>query len=174
MNKEEFLAELREYLSGRMSPADIESNVDYYRAYIEGEIMKGRSEAEVLEELGPARLIAKTLTSSLKDENTHAYNGPHHSSGQGGQSGGHSSQSSYDGESSSGEPYDENAPENQKGYKVRKVASVIIIAVVIMLLLFLFGGLFRGILRLVLRFLPIIIIIAVISWISRGARGGRG
>lgn len=160
MNKEEFLAELRSALEGKMSAADIESQIDYYRAYIEGEIMGGRSEQEVLEELGPARLIAKTLTAGLKDA-------------KGGAAYEERSGASYE-SSSSDEPYDENAPENQKGYKVRKVISVIIIAIIIILLLFLFGGLFRGIIRLVIRFLPIIVIIAVISWITRGARGGRG
>ncbi len=69
MTKEEFLTELREALSGSISPAAVNENVRYYDEYIETESRKGRSEDEVMGELGDPRLIAKTIIdTSLPDE----------------------------------------------------------------------------------------------------------
>lgn len=66
MNKSDFLASLRSYLNGRISDADVNSNIDYYSAYIDGEISKGRSEEDVMDELGDPSLIARTLIDSVK------------------------------------------------------------------------------------------------------------
>ena len=61
MNRDEFLRTLREALSGEISPNIIEENIRYYDAYIADEVRKGRTEEEVIEELGGARVIAKTI-----------------------------------------------------------------------------------------------------------------
>ena len=44
-----------------MSPQELQDTVSYYRDYIEMEIRKGKTEQEVLEELGNPRLLAKTI-----------------------------------------------------------------------------------------------------------------
>ena len=61
MNKQEFIDRLRAALNGRVSPGLVTENVNYYEDYINMEIRKGRSEAEVLQMLGDPRLIAKTI-----------------------------------------------------------------------------------------------------------------
>lgn len=61
MDRDEFLRTLREALSGEVAPNIIEENIRYYDAYIVDEVRKGRSEREVIEELGGARVIAKTI-----------------------------------------------------------------------------------------------------------------
>lgn len=61
MTAEIFLTELREALEGSVSPAFINENIRYYEEYIDTEKRKGRSEEEVMEELGEPRLIAKTI-----------------------------------------------------------------------------------------------------------------
>ena len=61
MTAEIFLTELREALDGSVSPAFINENIRYYEEYIDTEKRKGRSEEEVMEELGEPRLIAKTI-----------------------------------------------------------------------------------------------------------------
>ena len=66
MSKEEFLRILRIKISGAMPPEEVESQIDYYTAYIDGEIMKGKTEEEVIQNLGDPSLIAKTLTSAIK------------------------------------------------------------------------------------------------------------
>ena len=58
MTKQEFLSGLETALSGEVSQQVFLENMRYYQGYIEDELQKGRSEAEVLEELGSPRLIA--------------------------------------------------------------------------------------------------------------------
>ena len=61
MNKKEFLDILYEQLSGQMPEGNVAAHVQYYRNYIEEEQRKGRTESEILAELGDPRLIARTL-----------------------------------------------------------------------------------------------------------------
>ena len=62
MTKEQFLSSLKEALSGNVSPSLVNENLRYYEEYIETEKRKGRTEEEVMEELGDPRLIARTIT----------------------------------------------------------------------------------------------------------------
>lgn len=64
MRKTEFLQELKEALQGEVSPAVIQENLNYYDNYISQEIGKGRTEDEIMEELGGPRIIAKTIIDS--------------------------------------------------------------------------------------------------------------
>ena len=70
MNKEEFIQALRRDLSGDVPQNVLEENVQYYREYIDGEVAKGRSEEEVVGELGTPRLIAKNIedTTEMDEE----------------------------------------------------------------------------------------------------------
>ena len=70
MDKEEFLQSLRRDLSGDVPQNVLEENVQYYREYIDGEVAKGRSEEEVVAELGTPRLIAKNIedTTEMDEE----------------------------------------------------------------------------------------------------------
>ncbi len=61
MNKYEYLTQLEEQLRGAVSTQEVNESVQFYRDYIEEEIRKGRSEAEVLESLGSANSIAKSI-----------------------------------------------------------------------------------------------------------------
>ena len=61
MRKAEFLKELEEALSGEVPAAVMRENLNYYSQYISAECLKGRSEEEVIREIGSPRLIAKTL-----------------------------------------------------------------------------------------------------------------
>ena len=61
MRKEEFLEKLRARLSQTMSVQEVTAQVHYYENYIQEQMRNGRSEEEVLAELGDPLLIAKTL-----------------------------------------------------------------------------------------------------------------
>lgn len=61
MNKTEFLETLRGQLSGQIQSSKADAHVRYYRDYIETQLRSGRTEEEILAELGDPRLIAKTL-----------------------------------------------------------------------------------------------------------------
>lgn len=61
MRKEEFLEKLRARLSQTMSQQEVAAQIRYYENYIQEQMQNGRSEEEVLAELGDPLLIAKTL-----------------------------------------------------------------------------------------------------------------
>lgn len=61
MNKREFLEKLRQALTGRVASTVVAENIKYYEDYINVEVRKGRSEEEVLNQLGDPRLIARTI-----------------------------------------------------------------------------------------------------------------
>lgn len=69
MTRQEFVSELRIALQDQVSQQTLKENLDYYETYIMQESRKGRTEEEVLEELGNPRLIAKTIISSEPDNN---------------------------------------------------------------------------------------------------------
>lgn len=61
MTRQEFLHELQIALQGEISQAAVNENIRYYDNYIMEEARKGKSEEEVIAQLGNPRLIAKTL-----------------------------------------------------------------------------------------------------------------
>lgn len=70
MDRNEFLEGLAKSLSSAGSRSLINENIKYYAGYIEEEIRKGRTEAEVMEELGDPRLIANSIKEAegIEDE----------------------------------------------------------------------------------------------------------
>ena len=68
MTKQEYLAVLREALSEELSGAQVSDQINYYRQYIEEQIASGRSETDVLEELGDARIIAHNIIDGAEEE----------------------------------------------------------------------------------------------------------
>ncbi len=79
MRKSEFLQLLREALNGDVPPGVIEENIRYYDGYITDEVRKGRSEKEVIAEIGDPRLIARTIEDTTEGEDVyeeaHSYGG---------------------------------------------------------------------------------------------------
>lgn len=61
MSKNEFLRILKESLSGVLEKNELNNQLDYYENYIDDEVKSGRTEKEVIDELGDPRLIAKTI-----------------------------------------------------------------------------------------------------------------
>ncbi len=70
MTKREFLDELWSALYGSVPESVAREKIEYYENYIRDEEQKGRSESEIISELGDAKLIAKTIidTSEKKAE----------------------------------------------------------------------------------------------------------
>lgn len=61
MTRQEFIDTLSVRLSEEKPTSEVLGQVQYYQGYIDGEISRGRTEEEVLEELGDPLLIAKTI-----------------------------------------------------------------------------------------------------------------
>lgn len=68
MTKQEFLEELKRSLTGEVSPEVMMDSYGYYSNYIDDEMRKGRSEAEVLGELGKPALIARSIIAAQAGE----------------------------------------------------------------------------------------------------------
>ncbi len=66
MTKSEFLTELRKALANDLDGTEVEEHVSYYAGYINDEVAKGRSEAEVVEELGDPWTISRNIV-GMKD-----------------------------------------------------------------------------------------------------------
>ncbi len=61
MTKQEFLETLRHALNGNMAAASVEDNIRFYDQYFYTETAKGRTEQDILQELGDPRILARTL-----------------------------------------------------------------------------------------------------------------
>ena len=66
MDRQEFMQDLRESLEGEISPSAVQDNLRYYNNYFDEQKAAGRSDEEILEELGEARLIARTILQSVE------------------------------------------------------------------------------------------------------------
>ena len=64
MTKNEFTETLRRHISSVGDYNFVNETVEYYQNYIEMEMRAGRTEEEVLDELGDPRLIAKSIMAS--------------------------------------------------------------------------------------------------------------
>ena len=68
MTREEFLKKLKEALENDLSGRIVQENVSYYESYIIEEIRKGRTESEVIEELGDPWIIARSIIDMAEGE----------------------------------------------------------------------------------------------------------
>lgn len=66
MDKATFMEKLQRSLAGGLNSVQVADNMRYYQDYIESEIRKGRSEADVLGQLGDPRLLAKSIIEANK------------------------------------------------------------------------------------------------------------
>lgn len=73
MSRSEFLETLRSQLTGQMHEGKVAAHVRYYEDYIQSQVRGGRSEQEVLAELGDPRLIARTLLDTDPDTGQESY-----------------------------------------------------------------------------------------------------
>ena len=61
MKKQEFLDILTRKLTGQFTSTEVKDNIQYYDGYISGEVYKGKSEEQVIQEIGGPHIVAKTL-----------------------------------------------------------------------------------------------------------------
>ena len=75
MTKYDFMNELNAHLKGKISTQELNDLMNYYQEYIDTQIRKGKTEEEVLEELGSPRLLAKSIvqTKGVNDMEQDSY-----------------------------------------------------------------------------------------------------
>ena len=66
MTKQEFLIQLQRELNGSIGSREAAPHVAYYQEYIEIEMRKGRSQEEIMEELGSPRLITRSIAEASR------------------------------------------------------------------------------------------------------------
>ena len=165
MSREEFLRGLENALSGNVPPAVVRDNLRYYDDYIRSERQNGRSEAEIMEELGDPRLIARTIMDTTPEAAEGEYE-EYHPFGSYAGNGSRNSQtqeteSAGTGNFGSGSIHYYNL---NKWYW--KLLAVVIVIAFFTLVVTIVGGL----LTLVIPLLPVIGIIILVMWFVQGPR----
>ncbi len=152
MNKQEFIDRLRVSLNGRISAIEVEDTIQYYKDYIDSEVRKGKSEAEVLAMLGDPRLIARTIietSPSAEDANDARSAG-----------GTNYGNNSYQ---SSGTYHDDYQEEPQKKPKIFRMPGWLLVILVILVLYLILSVVFS-----VLAFLaPVIIVVVAVVFMIK-------
>lgn len=137
MNREQFIDTLRRALYGKVDDYTLSDHIRYYESYILQEMAKGRSEQEVLDELGDPRLIARTILEA---------------------SGAQASYKEYtvvnEGEEEVRDSVHVHRFEGWKALAVMAVAAVIILLVLILAF------------RLVIALFPLLVVIGLLVWLS--------
>lgn len=64
MSKREFLDALSRALTGKVNAAEVSQHITYYSDYIDKQIRLGKSEEEVVKELGDPRLLVKSIVNA--------------------------------------------------------------------------------------------------------------
>lgn len=168
MNKEEFLQGLQNALSGEVPPEVVRDNLRYYDDYMRTERQKGRAEAEILEELGDPRLIARTII----DTTPGAGNGGF-AEYRGGFFTGGRTEDAYAGyEEDPGQSTKQGVYHNGKVhyYDLSKWYWKLAVMAVVILVLTMVIAVVGGILTLLVPLLPGIILIVLIFWLMGGPR----
>lgn len=162
MNREEFLQGLQSALSGAVPPAVLRENLRYYDDYIRTEVQNGRSESQVMEELGDPRLIARTILDTTPGAEEGSYEeyrpyGSYVSDGSQRSGSGEADGSTSDSFRGGIHYYDLN-----KWYW--KLLGIVLVIGVVML----FVMVVSGILSIVIPLLPLFIIVMFVMWFVRG------
>ena len=151
MDRYEFIEKLRAALTGKATQSVINENVRYYEEYLDTEIRKGKSEAEVLESLGDPRLLAKTIIVA-------------------GKSGGRSAYSASDVDdvvdfsgNGNGERHKANINFNGRSYQVPGWALALVLVLAVVLVIAVVGFIFSFLLPIVL---PLVLIIMAVQLIA--------
>lgn len=176
MSKNEFIQGLEAALSGNVPPETVRENLIYYRDYIRTELEKGRTEQDIMDELGDPRLIARTIMDTTPGAEEGAFESYHFRSffGEGSQTGSYSQGSGYGQDSSYSQNDGYTQGSGSRGhvhyYNLNKWYWKLLAVVVVVLFLMLLFTLITGFLSLVIPMLPVLGLIAVIMWFVGGRR----
>lgn len=155
MNRQEFLNTLRSQLSGEVSSREVEENIRYYDEYIRDAMENGKSESQILNEIGSPFLIARTIIETSNKAN------------------GAGCQSQGQGSSYQQDENDNRRPESSfRSFNLQTgVPKWLIITGVVVILVVILSILGSAIAILSRFFIPIVVIVLVIALVKgRGRR----
>ena len=167
MSKNEFIQGLEAALSGNVPPETVRENLIYYRDYIRTELEKGRTEQDIMDELGDPRLIARTIL----DTTPGAAEGEYEEYHPFGSFAGNSGRTSQQEEPQQAQYGNYGGTGNIHYYNLNKWYWKLLAVVVVILFFTLMLTIIGGILTLVIPLLPVIGIVILVMWLVRGPRG---
>lgn len=144
MNRDEFLNELMKYLSG-LSENDKNDTISFYSNYFDEQMAAGRSEKEIIDELGSPRLLAKSIKDTKEAESASYSNYSHVESGN----------------TESGTEY-HFYDFKQVGWKNKILAALILVLVIVLI-----ATLIAGVVTLFVKIvIPVLVILAIVGIIK--------
>ena len=137
--------QLKKALGNDLDSHEVQIHVDYYAEYIDGELKNGRSEEEILNELGDPWVIARSIIDSPVND------------------------SNYSGNSSTCDTYDDDSyNKDSSGYdkmpQWKKVLWIIAAVCILFLVIMLMAGIFRVIVPFII---PVIVVIIIVRMFKK-------
>lgn len=146
MSKNEFLKELRNYLSGSLSGAEVEDSIRYYENYINEHVAHGERESEIIDALGDPRIIGKSIVDAAGRRKT-------------------SSRSESYGETKASDSRQESSGNNTRR-KLKFYGTIAIVLLVVLVVLI-------AVTKVIAFFFPLIVVIVILSLLFRQTGGRR-
>lgn len=138
MNRQTFIDTLRRALYGKIDDFALADHIQYYEHYISQEIASGRSEEEVLQELGDPRLIARTILETADAKTSYV---------------------EYTvSEEEEPIPETEFQVHRYSGWKAMAITVIVILAVLLVLFL---------VFQAMVALLPVLIVIGIVGWVIK-------
>lgn len=138
MDRQTFLDTLRRALYGKIDDLSLADHMQYYESYISQEMASGKSEQEVLDELGDPRLIARTILETSGKQTMHA---------------------EYTVTGGDGSEEEENFRMHRfEGWKATAITLIAVFVILLLLVL---------VFHVVIVFLPVLIVLGLIGWVIR-------
>ena len=166
MTRAEFLESLRRALNGNMSAAAVEDNIQFYNGYFSSQAAQGRSEEDVLRELGDPRILARTLIDAAERAGDmrarEANETQYRTSGYGAQGGGASDAA---GRNSSGASWTQDG--GMREHRVFRIPGWLI-ALAVVLILFVAVSVVGSLIWVLLPYaVPVILVVYIVKLIGR-------
>ena len=158
MTREMFLKELRIALEGQIPQSEVNEQLRYYENYIMEESRKGKTQEQVITELGNPRLIAKTIietSSQTGDQRAFEYE---------------KEQQESDNQKGFHINYDEQTGWDIRygKFKINSWYGYLLIALVVLLILGIIGTVIGGLVTLLAPVaLPLILIVLIVRFFSQ-------
>lgn len=151
MSRQEFLNALQGALTGRVNASQIAENINYYDDYISTQMRMGRSEEEVIAELGSPRLLAKSIVEASRHAD------------------GNAAGSGYGNEQSDYENMDYDSVSGYGKVHKRRIPVWLIVVLVILALLAILSMVFSAFVFLAPVLLPILFVVIVMKIMERSS-----
>lgn len=172
MDKTEFLQGLKAELEGRVPYSVIQDNLRYYDSYISGETAKGTPEAQVIEDLGGPKIIARTIVDAAFDTEDRPDGYDVYGSGPAQEAGGSGSSNPY-GNAGGENPYDDDLRRKVhyidfSKWHVRLIAGLVVCLVIMFIMSIFFG--IMSLVGVILAHMWPVLLVLLIFWTIRGMR----